>query len=68
MKKFEAMLAIILGLSCIAAGLNLNPFYVNNLYHTRIRTVAPRWQVRLLEVGIGIVFLAIGIAFLFSEH
>jgi hypothetical protein len=67
-KKFEAMLAIILGISFISAGLNVNPFYVNNLYHTRIRPLAPRWRVRLLALGAGIAFLAVGVGILFSEH
>jgi len=68
MKKVGAMLAIVLGLSFIFAGLNVNPFYVNSLYHVRVRPLAPRWQVRLLAVGIGTLFLAFGIALLFSEH
>ena len=68
MKKFEAMVAIILGISFISAGLNVNPFYVNKQYHTPIRPLAPRWRVRLFCVGIGIAFFAVGIGILFSEH
>jgi hypothetical protein len=63
----KAILAVIVGIISIVVGLTVKQFYASNMYGSAGPPI-PRWQGRVLFVGVGIVFLAVGISHFFSNH
>jgi hypothetical protein len=65
MTDSSAIIAIIFGLGMIALGVTIEQFYAaKGMYGALSDKKIPRWQGRLLFIGIGAVFLLVGIAHL----
>ena len=67
MTNNAAILAVIIGTIAIVAGVNIKQFYASDMYGRLGRPIA-RWKGQLLFAGIGILFLAVGIARLITDR
>jgi VIT1/CCC1 family predicted Fe2+/Mn2+ transporter len=65
MTNTSAIIVIVMGLGMITAGLTIKQFYAaKGMYGALSDKKIPRWAGRLLFVGIGTVFISVGIAHL----
>ncbi|MGD0630478.1 MAG: hypothetical protein ABR987_14065 [Terracidiphilus sp.] len=67
MTNNAAILSVIGGTVAIVAGISIKQFYASDMHGQLGRPIA-RWKGQLMFVGIGILFLVVGIAHLFTDH
>jgi hypothetical protein len=67
MSNNDAIISVIVGTASVVAGVTIKQFYASDMYGKLGQPITRR-KGQLLFVGIGILFLAFGIAHLFTDH